>query len=58
MVEDTQVMATVPDKSGNAPVTGGVDQHVYTAAEMRSTKVTDKVRPGSPSANTPFVPVP
>lgn len=48
-------MATVPNKDGQDR---GTDVHVLTAKEVLSPETTAKVRPGSPSANPLYIPVP
>lgn len=48
-------MATVPNKDGQDK---GTDVHVLTAKEVLSAETPSKVRPGSPSANPSYVPVP
>lgn len=48
-------MATVPNKDGGGPNT---EPHVLTPQDLRTTETTEKVRPGSPSANPNYVPAP
>lgn len=48
-------MATVANKDGAGP---GPELHVLTPQDLRTTETTEKVRPGSPSANPNYVPAP
>lgn len=48
-------MATVPNKDAQDRF---VDVHVLKPSETLSTETTAKIRPGSPSANPAYVPVP
>ena len=51
-------MATVPDKSGNSPIGVTVEVHVIPPEDLVKTGITAKTRPGSPSSNPAYVPVP
>lgn len=49
-------MATTPNKDGQDQ--HGQDQHILRPGEILSTETTAKIRPGVPSANPLYVPVP
>lgn len=48
-------MATVPNKDGQDRQ---IDVHVLTPRDVVSPETTNKTRPGSPSSNPVYVPVP